>query len=143
MIPQTKPGSDQVLLYVCVNCMSEPFPLSMVTTMEKENNARIIFLPCSGKTDPVMLLRPLEGKFVRVGVTACMPEVCRNLEGSARAALRVKAAGSLVSEAGLTGERIRYFTASTQDDVKAAIVQLREELSEISVPPEKLKGREK
>lgn len=77
-------------------------------TLEKELGSQIRFfpLPCSGRIDPLHLLRALESGADMVYLIACPEGACRYREGNLRARKRVGYAQKLIEEIGLEGARI-------------------------------------
>lgn len=67
---------------------------------------QIIETPCSGKVDPIYLLKAFEKGADGVVVLACDPRVCSTIEGSKRIQKRVERTKVLLAEAGLEPERL-------------------------------------
>ena len=69
-------------------------------------------IPCSGRLEPVHLLRALE-EFVDVAyVITCPKGACRYFEGNQRAQKRVEKARDIISSIGLENERIGLIVGS-------------------------------
>jgi F420-non-reducing hydrogenase iron-sulfur subunit len=62
--------------------------------------------PCSGKVEPVHMLKAFENGADGVIVLACPPRQCNTIEGSARLEKRVARTKTLLAEAGLEPERL-------------------------------------
>lgn len=67
---------------------------------------QIIETPCSGKVDPVYLLKAFEKGADGVVVLACDQRLCTTIEGSRRIHKRVARTKILLEEAGLEPERL-------------------------------------
>jgi F420-non-reducing hydrogenase iron-sulfur subunit len=71
--------------------------------LEKELGPRIRFfpVPCSGRIEPLHLLRALESGADKVYVVTCPEGACRYREGNIRAKKRLAYAQGLIEEVGL------------------------------------------
>ena len=67
---------------------------------------QIIETPCSGKVDPIYLLKAFEKGADCVVVLACDQRLCTTIEGSRRIHKRVERTRQLLAEAGLEPERL-------------------------------------
>jgi coenzyme F420-reducing hydrogenase delta subunit len=76
--------------------------------IEKEFGNKIIFfpLPCSGRIEPLHLLRALESGADKVYLVTCPEGACRFREGNFRARKRLSFAQGLIEEIGFNRERL-------------------------------------
>ena len=76
--------------------------------LEKKYGPSIRFfpIPCSGRLEPVHLLRALEEFADAAYVITCPEGVCRYFEGNHRAKKRVQMTASIIAEIGLEPERV-------------------------------------
>jgi coenzyme F420-reducing hydrogenase delta subunit len=76
--------------------------------LEKELGNRIRFfpLPCSGRIDPLHLMRALESGADKVYLVTCPEGACRYHEGNIRAKKRITYVQELIKEIGLEPERL-------------------------------------
>jgi F420-non-reducing hydrogenase iron-sulfur subunit len=76
--------------------------------LEKELGSRIRFfpVPCSGRIEPLHLMRSLEAGADKVYVVTCPEGACRYREGNLRAKKRLAYAQGLIEEIGLAKERL-------------------------------------
>ena len=76
--------------------------------LEKELGSQIKFfpLPCSGRIEPLHLMRALESGADKVYVVTCPEGACRYREGNIRARKRLAYAQRLIEEIGLAKERL-------------------------------------
>jgi F420-non-reducing hydrogenase iron-sulfur subunit len=111
--------------------------------LEKELGSKIKFfpLPCSGRIDPLHLLRALESGADKVYLLACPEGACRYREGNLRARKRVVFARGLIEEIGLEGERLEMINVAGENDT--TIDKLARELlaREATVGPSPVKQR--
>ena len=94
---------------------------------------QIIEVPCSGKVDPIYLLKAFEKGADGVVVLACDQRLCSTLEGSKRIHKRVERTKRLLAEAGLEPARlvlqiVRRPALHSLDALFARIKQTMEEL---------------
>jgi coenzyme F420-reducing hydrogenase delta subunit len=76
--------------------------------LEKELGAKIRFfpLPCSGRLDPLHLMRALESGADKVYILTCPEGACRFREGNTRARKRLAYTQGLIGQIGLESERL-------------------------------------
>lgn len=67
---------------------------------------QIVETPCSGKVDPIYLLKAFEKGADAVVVLACDQRLCVTLEGAKRIHKRVERTKALLAEAGVDPERL-------------------------------------
>jgi coenzyme F420-reducing hydrogenase delta subunit len=67
---------------------------------------QIVETPCSGKVDPIYLLKAFEKGSDLVVVLACDQRLCTTIEGSKRIHKRIERTKQLLAEAGLEPERL-------------------------------------
>jgi coenzyme F420-reducing hydrogenase delta subunit len=82
--------------------------------LEKEIGERIRFfpLPCSGRIDPLHLMRALESGADKVYLVTCPEGTCRYREGNLRAQKRIVFTQELIEEIGLERERLELIITS-------------------------------
>lgn len=82
--------------------------------LERELGERIRFfpLPCSGRIDPLHLMRALESGADKVYLITCPEGACHYLEGNIRAKKRIAYTQSLIEEIGLERERLELIVTS-------------------------------
>jgi F420-non-reducing hydrogenase iron-sulfur subunit len=111
-------------------------------TLEKELSSRIAFfpLPCSGRVEPLHLLRSLERGADKVYLIACAEGTCRYQEGNLRARKRVTYAQTLIEEIGLEANRLELINMAAGNAL--TIEEIARELlaREADVDPSPLKS---
>ena len=82
--------------------------------LERELGERIRFfpLPCSGRIDPLHLMRALESGADKVYLVTCPEGACHYREGNIRAKKRIAYTQSLIEEIGLERERLELIVTS-------------------------------
>ncbi len=108
---------------------------------EKELGEQIRFfpLPCSGRIDPLHLMRSLEAGADKVYLVTCPEGACHYREGNIRAKKRITYAQGLIEEIGLERERLELIVTSPESIV--TIDKLARELlaREASIGPSPVK----
>jgi len=111
--------------------------------LERELGKQIRFfpLPCSGRIDPLHLMRALESGADKVYVVTCPEGACRYREGNVRAKKRIAYTQGLIEEIGLERERLELIVTSAGNPV--TIDELARELlaREASIGPSPVKGK--
>ena len=111
--------------------------------IEKELGERIRFfpLPCSGRIDPLHLMRALESGADKVYLATCPEGACRYREGNIRARKRIAYTQGLIEEIGLERERLEVLISSADNPL--TIDRLAREVlnREALVGPSPVKGK--
>jgi coenzyme F420-reducing hydrogenase delta subunit len=81
---------------------------------------RLFPLPCSGRLDPVHLLRALEEFADGAFVIACPEGACRHFEGNRRAVKRVERTRAILQAIGLEGDRVDILVQSKESPMTLA-----------------------
>ncbi len=88
-------------------------------------------MPCSGRVEPVHLLRALEEFADAAYVIACPEGACRNFEGNLRAKKRIERTKSIIESIGLERERVGLIVCS-KDNPKSLAMLAREIMDRVS-----------
>ncbi len=85
--------------------------------LEKSCGGTVAFfpMPCSGRVEPVHLLRALEEFADAAYVITCPENACRNFEGNSRAIKRMERTRSIIESIGLESERVGLIICSKED----------------------------
>ncbi len=81
---------------------------------------RLFPLPCSGRLDPVHLLRALEEFADAAFVIACPEGACRHFEGNRRAVKRVERTKAILQSIGLEKDRVDILLPSKENPMTLA-----------------------
>ena len=99
----------KVVAFCCTYCAYTAADLAGSLRLEYAPNVRVVQILCSGKTDPVLLLRAFEDGADAVYVAGCAIGDCHFLEGNLRAIRAVAHTKHLLAEIGLEPERLEFF----------------------------------
>jgi F420-non-reducing hydrogenase iron-sulfur subunit len=75
-------------------------------------NIRLFPIPCSGRLEPIHLLKALEGFADMAYVMTCPEGECRYFEGNRRAKKRVERTRAIITDIGLEAERVGIIVGS-------------------------------
>ena len=87
-------------------------------------------IPCSGRLDPLHLLRALEEFADAAYLIACPEGACRYFEGNRRAKKRVERTQQIIEGIGLEKERIGLIVRSVED--RRPLAKLAEEVVDLT-----------
>ena len=101
------------------------------------DGVQIVETPCSGKVDPIYLLKAFEKGADAVVVLACDQRLCVTIEGARRAAKRVERTKALLAEAGLEPERLmlRVVRRPSLASLDALFARVKETIKELGPSP--------
>ncbi len=111
--------------------------------IEGELGDRIRFfpLPCSGRIDPLHLMRALESGADKVYLVTCPEGACRYREGNMRAGKRIAYTQGLIEEIGLERERLELIMTSASTPVTVDKLARDILAREASIGPSPVKGK--
>ena len=98
---------------------------------------QIIETPCSGKVDPIYLLKAFEKGADGVVVLACDQRLCSTLEGARRIHKRVERTQRLLAEAGIEPERLvlRIVRRPALRSLEALLARVKETIAALGPSP--------
>jgi F420-non-reducing hydrogenase iron-sulfur subunit len=93
-------------------------------TLEKEYGGalRLFPLPCSGRMEPLHLMKSLEEFADAAYLITCPEGSCRYFEGNSRASKRVGRTGEILTSIGLEKERVGMVANSKEDPRPLAVL---------------------
>ena len=115
-------------LFYCRNVPESSESDRQAVEKSYEGRIRLFPLPCSGRLEPVHLLRALEAFADAAYLITCPDGACNYFEGNRRAKKRVERAQQILSAIGLEPERAGIVIGSTQHP--KTLTQLAEEIFE-------------
>ncbi|RLB15612.1 MAG: F420-nonreducing hydrogenase [Deltaproteobacteria bacterium] len=105
-------------------------------TLEEKYGRSVRFfpIPCSGRLEPVHLLKALEEFADAAYIIACPEGTCRYFEGNHRAKKRVERTKEIIGSIGLEGERVGIVVGS-REGTKTLAQQAEDLTARISALP--------
>jgi len=120
----TDPIEPTITAFACAYCGYAAADLAGSLRLEHPPTVRVVKLPCSGRADPVMLLRTLQAGADAVAVIGCRLGDCHFMEGNCRGKAVVRYARELLDEVGIEPERLEYFhVAASQAQRWVSVVE--------------------
>lgn len=120
-----------MIAFVCNWCTYTGADLAGTSRLRMEPNVRIVRLPCSGRIDPLMILKAFERGADGVIVSGCHPGDCHYTSGNLHARRRFTVFNDLMEFMGVEPGRITFSWVSAsegakwRDIVNAAVAEVR------------------
>lgn len=99
----------KIVAYCCTYCAYSAADLAGSMRLAYPPNVRVIKIQCTGRVEPILLLRALEEGADAVMVCGCNIGDCHFVEGNVRGKRWVRYAQKLLAEAGLPPQRVEFF----------------------------------
>ena len=132
----------KIVAFCCQYCAYAAADLAGSMRLSYPDNVKIVRVLCTGKVDPIHLLKAFEYGADGVYVAGCEEGACHFLEGNLRARKRVEYTKGLLDEIGIGGERLEMFNMSAAMGQKFAQVatEFTEFIRGLGPSPLKRKG---
>lgn len=109
-----------IIGFTCNWCSYRAADLAGMSRVKYPPNVRLMRLMCSGRLDPMFVLKALEGGADAVLITGCHPGECHYLEQNHKALRRYLLLRRMLSQFGVEPERVRLVWASAAEGVRLA-----------------------
>ena len=110
----------RIVAYVCNWCTYAGADLAGTSRLRYPPNVRIIKLPCTGRIDPLFILKAFEGGADAVLVSGCHPGDCHYTSGNYHARRRWAIFRRLLEVTGIDGRRLFFSWVSAAEGQKFA-----------------------
>ena len=105
----------EITAFMCIYCGYMAADTAGSLRIQYPSNAKLVRLPCTGKTDSRYILKAFEDGADGVYVVACPIGNCHHVRGNERGLERVKRTQKILGEIGLEPERLEmYFMSGGQ-----------------------------
>jgi len=123
--PPSQPDWEpRIVAFLCNWCSYAGADLAGVSRIQYPPNIRIIRVPCSGRINPVFLLRALQNGADAVLVSGCHPGDCHYISGNLAARRKFALLRSLLQYVGIEPERVQFTWVSASEGGRfAAIIE--------------------
>ncbi|MEA2086213.1 MAG: hydrogenase iron-sulfur subunit [Chloroflexota bacterium] len=115
---QAKEWEPRLLGFLCRWCSYAGADLAGTSRKKYPANIRIIKVPCSGRVDPLFILKALQMGFDGVLVSGCHPGDCHYQTGNYRARRRIAITKKFLEYVGIEPERLQASWVSASEAVK-------------------------
>jgi len=112
----------RIIGFLCKWCSYAGADLAGSARKKYPANVRILKVPCSGRVDPLLILKGLRLGFDGVLVSGCHPGDCHYQTGNYRARRRVALTKKFLEYMGIPEERFRASWVSASEGAKYAKV---------------------
>ena len=109
-----------IIGFTCNWCSYRAADLAGMSRLKYPPNVRLVRLMCSGRLDPVFVLKALKGGADGVLITGCHPGECHYLEQNFKALRRYMLLKRTLSQFGVEPERVKLLWASAAEGVRFA-----------------------
>lgn len=108
----------QIVAFVCQWCTYAGADLAGTSRIKYDPNVRIVKLPCSGRIDPLFLVKAFEQGADGVLVSGCHPGDCHYISGNYHARRRFTLLKSLLESVGIEPGRVNFSWVSAAEGEK-------------------------
>jgi F420-non-reducing hydrogenase iron-sulfur subunit len=112
----------KIIAFLCNWCSYAGADLAGVSRLQYPPNVRIIRVPCSGRVNPLFIIRALRQGADGVLVSGCHPGDCHYLSGNYYARRKFTLLDSLLEHLGLEKGRVQFSWVSASESIKFAQV---------------------
>ena len=110
----------KILGFLCKWCSYAGADLAGTSRKKYPPNIRIIKVPCSGRIDPLLIIKALRMGFDGVLISGCHPGDCHYQTGNYRARRRIAIAKKMLEYMGVEPERVQSSWVSASEGNKWA-----------------------
>ena len=119
---QKSEWEPRILGFLCKWCSYAGADLAGTSRKKYPANIRIIKIPCSGRIDPLLIIRALRMGFDGVLVSGCHPGDCHYQTGNYRARRRIAITKKFLEYLGIEPQRLQASWVSASEGGKFAEV---------------------
>jgi len=132
----------KILVFACNWCSYAGADLAGVSRIQYPPNVRIIRVMCSGRVDPLYVLKAFEYGADGVLVTGCHPGDCHYIDGNLKAEDRIRFLKESLKHIGIEPERLRleWISASEGDKFARVVREMVETVKKLGPNPLKKEG---
>jgi F420-non-reducing hydrogenase iron-sulfur subunit len=127
-------GFEPKIVSFCCNwCSYAGADLAGISRMKYAPNVRVIRIMCSGRVDPVFVIKAFQSGADGVLVLGCHPGDCHYMEGNYKAARRIPLLKKMLGQLGIEEERVRLEWVSAAEGERFANIvnQVTAEIKEL------------
>jgi coenzyme F420-reducing hydrogenase delta subunit len=122
MAETSETWEPKILAFLCNWCSYAGADLAGVSRIQYPPNIRVIRVPCSGRVNPMFILRALQQGLDGVLVSGCHPGDCHYLTGNYYARRRFLVLQRLLQFCGIEEGRVQFSWVSASEGQKFADV---------------------
>ena len=119
-LTESKDFEPRILGILCNWCSYAGADLAGSARMHHPPNVRIVRVPCSGRVDPMLVLKGFQRGFDGVMVSGCHPGDCHYAKGNYYARRRLTLLKKFLAAMGIPEERFRFQWVSASEGARWA-----------------------
>jgi coenzyme F420-reducing hydrogenase delta subunit len=112
--------NPKILAVLCNWCSYAGADLAGASRMHYPTNVRILRVPCSGRVDPMFVLKAFKSGFDGVIVLGCHPGDCHYAKGNYYTRRRIPLLKNLLANLGVPEERFHFEWVSASEGARFA-----------------------
>lgn len=112
----------KIVAFLCNWCSYAGADLAGVSRIQYPPNIRVVRIPCSGRVDPIFILKTLQQGYDGVLVSGCHPGDCHYISGNFYARRKFALIKTLLGFVGIEKERVQFSWVSAGEGEKFAEV---------------------
>ncbi len=115
---EPKAWEPRIVAFICNWCTYTGADLAGTSRMKYPPNVRVIKIPCTGRFDPLFMLKAFEKGADGVLVSGCHPGDCHYTAGNYNARRKFTVFRKLLEATGIDLDRVRFSWISAAEGVK-------------------------
>lgn len=127
-VKNTSPFEPKILAFLCNWCSYAGADLAGVSRFQYPSTIRVIRVPCSGRINPLYILKALQNGYDGVLVSGCHPGDCHYITGNFFARRKFAIIKKFLEYVGIEPERVQFSWVSAAEGVRFA--QIIEKVTE-------------
>lgn len=137
-----KEWQPRILAILCNWCSYAGADLAGVSRIQYPPNIRVVRIPCSGRVDPLFIMKSLQSGFDGVLVSGCHPGDCHYLSGNYVARRRFAVLRPLLELVGIEPERVQFSWISAGEGERFAqvITKVTDDVKKVGPAKRLVKG---
>ena len=134
---KTETFEPEIVAFACHYCAFAAADLAGVMRLSYPANVKIIRIPCTGRLDPLYVLKAFERGVDGVFVAGCLEGNCHYVSGNTQALRRVRHLKGLLDSIGIGGERLEMYHMSSAEGTRFAEVarEMTERIRQLGPSP--------
>ena len=123
----------RIVAYCCNWCSYAGADLAGVSRMQYPPSIRVVRIPCSGRVDPLFILKSLQSGFDGVLVSGCHPGDCHYISGNYVARRKFAVLKPLLEFIGVEPGRVQFswISAGEGDRFAKVVTRITEDVREL------------
>jgi len=122
VLKDTQGWEPKILAFLCRWCSYAGADLTGSSRISYPANVRILRVPCSGRVDPLFILKTLRSGFDGVLISGCHPGDCHYTAGNYNARRKFAVLSRLLEYVGIDPRRVQFSWVSASEGDKFARV---------------------